>query len=80
MRAGVLKASCLEIDPTARRQEDQKLKSAAPGAPYGWDWEGKPYTGTAPPAVDARRLAERARVAWCGEVTSVSRSSASAAL
>ena len=35
-----------EIDPTARRKPGQNLKSAAPGAPFGWTSEGTPYVGT----------------------------------
>ena len=35
-----------QIDETKRRQPSQKLKSAAPGAPFGWTNEGMPYIGT----------------------------------
>ena len=46
-RAGYGKsAGNLEIDPTARRQPNDSLKKAAPGAPFGWTTEGTPYIGT----------------------------------
>ena len=34
------------IDETARRPSGASLKSAAPGAPFGWTNEGAPYIGT----------------------------------
>ena len=44
MRYG--KSGAQEIDATLRRRSDQKLKSAAPGAPFGWCSDGTPYIGT----------------------------------
>ena len=44
MRYG--KSSAQEIDPTLRRKPNQKLKSAAPGAAFGWCGDGTPYIGT----------------------------------
>ena len=35
-----------EVDMTRTRAPAQSLKSAAPGAPFGWTNEGKPYEGT----------------------------------
>ena len=46
MRYGKDKDVCLEIDPSARRQPGQTLKKAAPGAPYGWTRDDRPYIGT----------------------------------
>ena len=44
MRYG--KSAAQEIDQTIRRKPSQKLKSAAPGAPFGWCADGTPYVGT----------------------------------
>ena len=44
MRYG--KSEAQQIDPTLRRRKEQKLKSAAPGAPFGWCADGTPYIGT----------------------------------
>ena len=44
MRYG--KSAAQEIDPTVRRPANAKLKSAAPGAPFGWKSDGTPYIGT----------------------------------
>ena len=46
MRYGQNKSKCLEIDPAARRKPSQTLKKAAPGAPFGWTSDGRPYIGT----------------------------------
>ena len=35
-----------ELDPAVRRKSTQSLKKAAPGAPFGWTSDGKPYIGT----------------------------------
>lgn len=39
-------SGCVEIDPTVRQKPGQKPKSAAPGAPFGWNSAGTPYIGT----------------------------------
>ena len=40
------KSAAQEIDQAIRRKPSQKLKSAAPGAPFGWCADGTPYVGT----------------------------------
>lgn len=39
-------AGVTDLDETVRRKPGQSLKSAAPGAPFGWTSEGAPYIGT----------------------------------
>ena len=39
-------AGVVNVDETKRRQPGQGIKSAAPGAPFGWTSEGTPYIGT----------------------------------
>ena len=54
MRYGAEKSKHLEIDPAARRKQGQSLKKAAPGAPFGWDHEGRPYIGTQCDTADSK--------------------------